>query len=153
MLFSVITRGRKVGAVGNRAEDLDLLGGAVFHLQDYLGTGVCETEFCLLGRKERFYRVKSAALLLRVLTKKKKQPNEQSIPSTRHREVVELQLSSQGSCEHNKAQVETEQHLLMLFFVSDLFGGEKTVFYLRIIQMICVLGATRIRRSLVALWW
>lgn len=41
----------------------------------------------------------------------------------------------------------------MLFFISDLFGGEKTVFYLRIIQIICVLGATRIRRNLVALWW
>lgn len=40
--------------------------------------------------------------------------------------VSSQHIKDQGSCEHNKAQVETEQRLLMLFFISDLFGREKT---------------------------
>lgn len=34
-------------------EDLDLLGGAVFHLQDYLSTGVCEACRAFLPFREK----------------------------------------------------------------------------------------------------
>lgn len=105
---------------------MDLLGGAVFHLQDYLSTGVCEACRVLPFREKRtILQSEILRALVEGLNQKKKDPNEQSIPSMRHREVVELQLYSQGSWEHNKAQVETPPDALL--HLRFIWWGDNTV--------------------------